>query len=260
MRTLHIAGVDVPRIGLGTNKLEDTEAGATFIRDAVEAGIRLIDTAHTYTNGESEAAIGAALAAGGPDDLVVATKGGISDARPEAITAEIEESRRRLGTDTIDLYYLHKPGEDVPIETSVEAITRAQDAGHVRHIGVSQVDVALLERARTVADVAAVQVHYNLAHREHGDLLDHCAAEGIPFVPYFPLRDDHPALGEIAERHGATPAQVTLAWLVRRSPTTLPIPGTLSVAHVRDNLAALELELSDEEFAALGAQPRSPSH
>jgi aryl-alcohol dehydrogenase-like predicted oxidoreductase len=234
MKSLHIAGSDVPRIGLGTNRLEDTDAGAAFVREAIEAGIRLIDTAHAYTGGESEAAIGAALAAGRPDDLVVATKGGLRDPRPETITAEIEESRRRLRVDTIDLYYLHKPSDEVPIEESLEAITRARDAGHIRHIGLSQVDTAQLERARAVADVAAVQHHYNLAHREHDDLVDHCAAAGIPFVPYFPLRDDHAALGEIAERHGVTPAQVTLAWLVRRSPTILPIPGTLSVAHARE--------------------------
>jgi len=255
MTILRIAGVEMPRIGLGTNRLENTEAGAAFIREAIEAGIRLIDTAHTYTGGESEAAIGAALAAGRPDDLVVATKGGLRDARPATIAAEIEASRRRLRTDTIDLYYLHKPSDDVAIEQSLEAITRAQDAGHVRHIGLSQVDVPQLERGRAAAAVAAVQHHYNLAHREHDDLVDTCAAHGIPFVPYFPLRDDHPALGGIAERHGATPAQITLAWLVRRSPTTLPIPGTLSVGHVRENLGALDIALTEDEFAALAEGP-----
>jgi aryl-alcohol dehydrogenase-like predicted oxidoreductase len=251
--TLLLGESEVPRIGLGTNRLQDTAEHAAFVRDAIAAGIRHIDTAHLYSGGSSEAAIGAALASGRPDGVVVATKGGYHDGRPETIAGEIEESLRRLRVDRIDLYYLHRVHDDVRIEDSLQVIVRERDRGRIANIGVSNVDLAQLARAREVTEIAAVQNHYNLAHREHDDVLDMCGAEGIPFVPYFPLRDETPALREVAARHGATPAQVALAWLLDRSPTTLPIPGTLSIAHVRDNLAAVELKLTKDDLAALNA-------
>jgi pyridoxine 4-dehydrogenase len=249
--TLVIGETEVPRIGLGTNRLQDTAAHAAFVRDAIAAGIRHIDTAHLYSSGDSEAAVGAALASGRPDGVLVATKGGYHDGRPETIAREIEESLRRLRTERIDLYYLHRVHDGVPIEDSLEAIVRARDRGQIAHIGVSKVDVAQLARARAVTEIAAVQNHYNLAHREHGDVLELCATEGIAFVPYFPLRDEAPALRDVAARNHATPAQVVLAWLLHRSSTTLPIPGTLSIEHVRENFATLELELGDDDLAAL---------
>lgn len=251
--TLRIGESEVPRIGLGTNRLQDTAEHAAFVREAIAAGIGHIDTAHLYSGGRSEAAIGAALASGRPDGVVVATKGGYHDGRPATIAAEIEESLRRLGVERIDLYYLHRVRDDVAIEDSLEVIVRERDRGRIANVGVSNVDMAQLARARVVTEIAAVQNHYNLAHREHDDVLDLCAGEGIAFVPYFPLRDETPALREVAARHGATPAQVALAWLLHRSPTTLPIPGTLSVAHVRDNLAARELQLGEDDLAALDA-------
>jgi pyridoxine 4-dehydrogenase len=250
--TLRIGDTEVPRIGLGTNRLQDTADHAAFVRDAVAAGIRHIDTARLYSQGRSEAAIGAALGSGRPDGVVVATKGGYHDGRPATIAREIEESLRQLRCDHIDLYYLHRVHDDVAIEDSLEAIVRERDRGRIAHIGVSNVDLAQLARARAVTEIAAVQNHYNLAHREHDDVLDLCGAEGIAFVPYFPLRDETPALRDVAARHDATPAQVALAWLLHRSPAMLPIPGTLSIEHVRENLAALELELSDDDIAALG--------
>jgi aryl-alcohol dehydrogenase-like predicted oxidoreductase len=250
-RNLTIAGADVPRIGLGTNRLEHTEANVAFVRDAVAAGVGLIDTAHLYAGGESERTIGDALAGGRPDGLVVATKGGYHDASPEVIAAEIEESRARLQTDRIDLYYLHRPDDDVPLERSLEAIDRERDRGRIGHIAVSQVDVAQLDRARAVTEIAAVQNHYNIAHREHDDVVDRCAELGIPFVAFFPLRDETPAVQEVAARHGVTTSAVILAWLLARSETVLPIPGTLSVGHLRENLAALDLELTAEDLAAL---------
>jgi aryl-alcohol dehydrogenase-like predicted oxidoreductase len=253
--TLRIGATEVPRIGLGTNRLQDTADHAAFVREAIAAGIRHIDTARLYSGGRSEAAIGAALASGRPEGVVVATKGGYHDGRPETIAREIEESLRQLRCDHIDLYYLHRVHDDVAIEDSLAPIVRARDRGRIAQIGVSNVDVAQLARARAVTDIAAVQNHYNLAHREHDDVLDLCGAEGIAFVPYFPLRDETPALREVATRHRATSAQVALAWLLCRSATTLPIPGTLSIAHVRENLAALDLELSEDDVAALGAGP-----
>jgi pyridoxine 4-dehydrogenase len=253
MRRMLVAGVEVPRIGLGTNRLQDTAEHAAFVRDAIGAGIRHIDTARLYSGGRSETAIGAALASGRSDGVVVATKGGYHDGRPETIAGEIEESLRQLRVDRIDLYYLHRVHDGISIEDSLAPIVRERDRGRIAHIGVSNVDLAQLERARAVTEIAAVQNHFNLAHREHDDVLDRCAAEGIPFVAYFPLRGETVALREVAARHGATPTQVALAWLLERSPTTLPIPGTLSIEHVRENLAALELELSDDDLAALDA-------
>ena len=248
---LRLGDTEVARIGLGTNRLRNSRENVAFVREAVAAGVGLVDTAHTYAGGESEATIGAALSPL-PAGCVVATKGGWSSGRPEVLRAEIEESLRRLRIDAIPLYYLHRLDSQTPLEESVGAIGEHQASGKIRHVGVSNVGVGEIERARRVAPIAAVQNHYNVSEREHEDVVDYCTREGIVFVPYFPLRGDggH-ALADIAERRGATPAQIALAWLLRRSPTTVPIPGTLSLEHLNENLAALEIELSDDEFAAL---------
>jgi pyridoxine 4-dehydrogenase len=248
-----LGDIELTRIGLGTNRLRSTPENVAFIREAVAAGVNLVDTAHSYTGGESEATIGAALSPA-PEGVVVATKGGYArgEGRPEVLRAQIEDSLRRLRTDTIGLYYLHRVDPETPLEESLGAIAEYRDAGQIRHVGLSQVGVEQIERARRVVPIAAVQNQYNLSAREWEDVVDHCAAEGIVFVPYFPLRGDGgPALAEIAERHGATPAQITLAWLLGRSPATVPIPGTLSLEHLKENLAALELELTDDELEAL---------
>lgn len=244
-----LGDTQVARIGFGTNRLRNTPENVEFVQQAAAAGIGYVDTAHTYTGGESEAAIGAAEA--GPP--VVGTKGGFAPGTsPEQLRAQVDESLRRLRVDSIELYYLHRVDPETPLEESIGALAECRDAGKIRHLGLSQVDVGHIERARELVPVVAVQNHYNLAERRYEDVVDHCAREGIVFVPYFPLRDDGGRpVAEIAERHGATPAQVILAWLLRRSPTMLPIPGSLSVEHVRENLAALELELSDEDVEGL---------
>jgi pyridoxine 4-dehydrogenase len=250
---LRLGDTDVARIGLGTNRLTNTPAHVAFVKEAVAAGVGLIDTAHVYTRGESEQTIGTALSPI-PADRVVASKGGYAagDGRPEVLRAQIEESLRRLGTDSIPLYYLHRVHPDTPLEDSLATIREYRDRGRIRHVGLSQVGIEQVERAREVVPIVAVQNHYNLSERADEKVVDHCAAEGIVFVPYFPLRGDGgPALAEIARRHGATPAQVALAWLLMRSPTMLPIPGTLSPEHLRENLRALEIELTEEEFEAL---------
>ena len=250
---LRLGDAEVARIGLGTNRLTNTAEHVAFVKEAVASGVSHIDTAHTYTGGESEETIGAALAPS-PDGWVVATKGGYraGEGRPEVLRAQIEESLRRLRTDSIALYYLHRVDPETPLEESLGAIAEYRDSGKVRHVGLSQVGIDEIERARRVLPIAAVQNQYNLSAREYEDVVDHCAREGIVFVPYYPLHGaDGPALAEIAERHGATPAQIALAWLLRRSPAMLPIPGTLSLEHVQENLAALEIELGDDEFAAL---------
>jgi pyridoxine 4-dehydrogenase len=249
--TLTLGDTPLTRIGLGTNRLKNTPENVAFVQDAVAAGIGLIDTAHSYTGGESEQTIGAALSSSS-DRCVVATKGGWGSGRPDALRAEIEESLRRLRTDTIDLYYLHKPDPETPLEDSLAVIEEHRQAGAIESVGVSNVSVDEIERARTVAPIAAVQNHYNLSERRHDDVVDYCADNDITFVAYFPLRaDGGPAVAEIAERHASTPAQIALAWLLRRSPTTVTIPGTLSLEHLRENLAAAEIELTDEEFEAL---------
>jgi pyridoxine 4-dehydrogenase len=229
---LRLGNAEVPRIGLGTNRLTNTSEHVGLVKDAVAAGLGHIDTAHSYAGGESEETIGAALSPVA-EGVVVATKGGwgAGNGRPDVLRAQIEESLRRLRTETIALYYLHRVDPETRLEDSLGAI---------------------IERAREVVPVAAVQNNYSLAERKHEDVLDYCAAEGIVFVPFFPLRGvGSRQLSEIADRHGASAAQIALAWLLRRSPTTLPIPGTLSLEHLKENLAALEIELSDPEFEAL---------
>jgi pyridoxine 4-dehydrogenase len=250
--TLRLGDVEVARIGLGTNRLTNTPEHVAFVRDAVAAGVNFIDTAHIYTSGESEETLGAALSPG--SGVVVATKGGYAPGhgRPDVLRRQIEESLRRLRTDRIDLYYLHRVDPGTQLEESLGAIKEAVDAGRIRHVGLSQVGKDEIERARRIMPIAAVQDRYNLSDRSYDHVVDQCAAEGIVFVPYYPLRrDDGPALVDIAERHSATPAQIALAWLLRRSPAMLPIPGTLSMAHVRENLAAVDIELTDAEFEAL---------
>jgi pyridoxine 4-dehydrogenase len=245
-------GIELTRIGLGTNRLTDTPDNRELLKAAVDAGLNFIDTAHGYTNGESERTIGNALAPF-PENLVVATKGGYRDGRPDAIRAQIEESLQRLRTDTIPLYYLHRVDPDVPLETSLGAIGEYRDEGTIRHVGISNVEVEEIERARQVVQVSAVQNHYSRMERGHDDVVDHCTEQEIIFVPYFPLRgQDGAALTRIAREHDATATQIALAWLLRRSPIMLPIPGTTSIEHLRENLGALEIELTDAEYEELG--------
>ena len=251
---VRVGDTEVARIGLGTNRLRNTPAKVAFVREAIATGIGMIDTAHSYTRGESEATIGAAVSSG-PGGCVIATKGGIGGpgrGRPEVLRAEVEESFRRLRTDTIALYYLHRVDPETPLEESLGAINEYRERGQIRHVGISNVSIEQIERARRVVPIAAVQNHYNLSQREHDDVVDYCEREEIVFVPYFPLGGEGgPALGEIAERHGATRVQIILAWLLKRSPAMLPIPGTRSLEHLKENVAALEIELSDAEFDAL---------
>ena len=244
----------VTRIGLGTNRLTRTPEHVALTKAAVAAGVQMIDTAHSYAGGQSEETIGQALSPI-PDGRILATKGGGSGSgRPDVLRAEIEQSLSRLRTDAIVLYYLHRVDPQVPLEESLGAIKEYRDRGKIRHVGLSQVDIAQIERARQVVPIAAVQNHYNLSERKYDPVVDHCEREGIVFVPFFPLRGvGGDLLAEIATRHRATPPQVALAWLLRRSPAMLPIPGTLSPEHLRENLAAALIGLTDSEFEALGS-------
>ena len=250
---LNIAGTEVDRIGLGTNRLTNAPEHVAFVREAVAAGVGLVDTAHLYAGGQSEETIAAALSPV-PGGCVVATKGGFraGEGRPEVLRAQIEESLRRLRTDSISLYYLHRVDPETPLEESLATIAEYRDRGQIRHVGISEVTVDHIERAREVVPISAVQNRYNLSDRQHDPVVDYCTEEGIVFVPFYPLRGEGGrALGAIAERHDATPSQIALAWLLRRSPLMLPIPGTLSLEHLKENLAVLEIDLSDDEFQAL---------
>ena len=251
---LRLGDVEIARIGLGTNRLANTPKNVAFIKEAVASGVGMIDTAHTYTGGESETTIGAAALAPDPDFYVVATKGGAGGpgrGRPENLKAEIEQSLRRLRTESIALYYLHRVDPETPIEESLAAIKEYRDRGRIRHIGISEVSIDQIERARKVVPIAAVQNNYNLAERKHEAVVDYCASENIVFVPFFPLRGVDGRVAEIAARHGRTPQQIALAWLLKRSPAMLPIPGTLSLEHLRENMAALEIALTDADFEKL---------
>ena len=251
--TITLGDTEVRRIGMGTNRLTTTAQNVEFVRAAVAAGLAHIDTAYLYTSGESEQAVGSAL------DLphagcVVATKGGYKagEGAPDVLRGQIDESLRRLGTEVIDLYYLHRVHPDTPLEDSMAVIAEARDAGRIRHVGISEVGIEEIERARAVVPIAAVQNRYNLADREHDGVIDHCQDQGIVFVPYYPLHGlEAPQIVEIAARHGATSSQIALTWLLHRSPAVLPIPGTLSLDHLRENLDALDIELSAAEFETL---------
>jgi pyridoxine 4-dehydrogenase len=246
MTGFRLAGVDVPRVGLGTNRLTTAPEHLAFLREAVAAGVRHIDTAHLYSGGDSERAIGEAL--GRRDDVLVATKGGYhrGEGRPEVLAQQIEQSLRSLRTEAIGLYYLHRVDPETPLEESLAAINAYVERGAIRHVGISEVGVEQIERARRIVPIAAVQNRYNVADRGSDDVVDFCEREGIAFVPFFPLRGrGGPGTAAAAGRLGVTESAVKLAWLLRRSPVILPIPGTLSIDHLRENLAALELQLGD---------------
>src|ERR671931_1220676 len=187
--TISLGDTDVARIGLGTNRLRNTPENVAFVKEAVAAGVGYIDTAHLYTGGDSETTIGAALSPA-PPSLMVATKGGYhrGEGRPEVLRAQIEESLRRLRRDSIGLYYLHRVDPETPLEESLGTIAEYRDRGKIRHVGISQVGIEQIERARRVVPITAVQNHYNLSERTYEDVVDYCAGEGIVFVPYFPLR------------------------------------------------------------------------
>jgi len=198
---LRLGDTDVARIGLGTNRLRNTAENVAFVQAAVAAGVGVVDTAYTYTGGASEETIGVALSPV-PEGCVVATKGGYQagTGSPDALRAQIDESLRRLQSDAIELYYLHRVDPETPLEDSVGALAEARGGGKIRHVGLSHVGIDEIERARRVVPIVAVQNEYNISERSWDDVVDYCAGEGIVFVSYFPLRGGGGrALAEIAE-------------------------------------------------------------
>jgi pyridoxine 4-dehydrogenase len=267
-----IAGdLEVNRLGFGAMRItgdgiwgppDDPDNARAVLRRAVELGVDLIDTADSYGPEVSEQLIAEALAPY-PQGLVIATKGGLErtgpggwprNGRPEHLRRACEGSLRRLRLERIDLYQLHRPDPDVPYEESVGALKELRDEGKIRHVGVSNVSVEQLAAARRVVEIATVQNRYSVADRASEDVLEACARDAIGFLPWWPLGAGDVAGGplrEVADRHDATPFQVAIAWLLRRSPVMLPIPGTQSLDHLEENVAAAGLELDDDDLARL---------
>jgi aryl-alcohol dehydrogenase-like predicted oxidoreductase len=255
--TIKIGDLAVNRIGLGTNRITDTKSAHQLLKQAVELGVNFIDTAWRYAGGQSETAIGNALAPYS-DGLVIATKGGWEEDRPEDLRGYLEESLRRLKVERVDLYQLHRVNPNVPIEESVGALKRLQEEGKIRHIGLSEVNVEQLQRALKVAPIVSVQNQYNVLVRTYEDLVDYCTEQGIAFIPWFPLgglaggaQEVEAKLAGLSRKYNATPQQLALAWLLKRSPMILPIPGTLSIDHLEQNLRAAAFQLSDEDYRQL---------
>jgi aryl-alcohol dehydrogenase-like predicted oxidoreductase len=233
-----------------------------MLREAVRLGVDLIDTARAY--GRSEEFIAEALHPY-PEGLVIATKGGLRrgghpDGRPEQLRADCERSLRLLRLDTIDLWQLHRIDPAIPLEEQFGAIRELRDEGKIRFVGVSEVSLAELGRARRLVDIATVQNRFNLGEQAAHDVLRACEVERIGFMPWAPiamgdLLGSSRALAGVAARHGATETQIALAWLLGRSPVVLPIPGTGSVEHLRENCNAAVIELSDGDLLALESRP-----
>jgi pyridoxine 4-dehydrogenase len=272
--TLTLGGdIEVHRLGYGAMRITgqgiwgpppDRDKALDVLRRTVELGIDLIDTADSYGPHVSEQLIAEALHPY-PDGLLVATKGGLErtgpgewprNGRPDHLREACEGSLRDLRVDRIDLYQLHAPDPQVPYAESVGTLKDLQDEGKIRHVGVSNVTLEQLEEARSIVDVVSVQNRFNLTDRSSQDVLDVCERDGLGFFPWFPLAAGDLAkpggiVAEIARAHDATPGQVALAWLLQRSPVLLPIPGTGSVAHLEENVAAAGLELDEEELERL---------
>ncbi len=241
----------------------DRDAAVRVLRRAVELGVDLIDTADAYGPEVNELQVAEALHP--YDGIVVATKCGLTrtgngawapDGRPEYLKSACEASLGRLCLETIDLLQLHRPDPKVPFADSVGALKELREEGKIRHVGLSNVSVAQLDEARRIVEIASVQNEYNLGNRESDDVLQACERDGIAFLPWYPLDAGRLArpggpVEEVARRQGATAAQVALAWLLRRSPLTIPIPGTASVAHLEENMTAADLELTDSDLTTL---------
>jgi pyridoxine 4-dehydrogenase len=263
----------VYRLGFGSMRLTgkgiwgppaDAQEARAVLRRAIELGINFIDTADSYGPEISEQLIAEALFPY-PQGLVIATKGGyvrpgpdkwVPDGRPEHLRAALEGSLKRLRLDRVDLYQFHTPDPQVPFERSLETLARLRDEGKIRHIGLSNVDADQLERARGIVPIVSVQNRYNVLDRSSEDLVDICERDGLAFLPWFPLAAGQLAsqtgvLDRIATAHGATPIQISLAWLLQRSPIMLPIPGTSNASHLEMLVAAAEMRLSQEEFDEL---------
>ena len=265
-------GGDLPvhRLGYGAMRItgkgiwgepKDPEGAKKVLKRAVELGVNFIDTADSYGPEVSERLIGEALAPY-PKGVVIATKAGFTRqgpdrwlpvGRPEYLNQQVEMSLRRLKTERLDLWQLHRIDPKVPVEESLGVIKRLQEQGKIRHVGLSEVKPHEIDQARKVLDIVSVQNQYNISDRQHEDVVDYCDKHKIAFIPWFPVAAGKLArpggkLDRAAHRHNATVSQLSLAWLLHRSPVMLPIPGTSSVEHLEENIASASAELSDSEW------------
>jgi pyridoxine 4-dehydrogenase len=273
-------GGDLPvnRLGFGAMRItgdgiwgepKDRESAKQVLRRAVELDINFIDTADAYGPDVSEQIIGEALAPY-KSGVVIATKGGLTRqgpniwtplGRPEYLKQQVEMSLRYLKQERIDLWQLHRIDPKVPVEESLGIIKELQTQGKIRHVGLSEVKPHEIEQARKVVDIVSVQNLYNIGDRQHEDTLEYCEKHNIAFIPWFPVAAGKLAqpggkLDEAAKRHGATVSQLSLAWLLHRSPVMLPIPGTSSVAHLEENTAAAGVKLTDAEWKEIEASAK----
>jgi len=260
----------VNRLGYGAMRItgdgiwgepKDAEGAKKVLRRAVELGVNFIDTADSYGPEVSERLIGEALAPYAKD-VVIATKAGLTRqgpnqwlpvGRPEYLQQEVEMSLRRLKVERIDLWQLHRIDPKVPVEESLGVIKKLQEQGKIKHVGLSEVKPHEIDQARKVIDIVSVQNLYNLSDRTHEDVVDYCTKHKLGFIPWFPVAAGKLAqpggkLDSAAKKHGATVSQLSLAWLLHRSPVMLPIPGTSSVQHLEENIAAADVKLSDAEW------------
>jgi aryl-alcohol dehydrogenase-like predicted oxidoreductase len=271
---LTLGDLTIRRLGFGAMRItgegiwgepDDPSAARALLRRVVELGVNMIDTADSYGPEVSERLIREALHPY-PDDLVIATKGGLlrdgpgkwrPDCRPEHLKEACEASLRRLRLDTIDLYQLHTPDPEVPFEESVGALSELRDEGKVRNVGLSNVGRSHLATAQEIVPIVSIQNRYSLTSRDSEQVLEACESEGIGFIPWFPLDTgslaDADRLEEVAKSHSAKSGQVALAWLLQHSPVMVPIPGTSSIAHLEENVAAAQLKLSEDELARVEA-------
>ncbi|MGC4864357.1 aldo/keto reductase [Micromonospora sp. DT53] len=272
--TYRIGGdVTVNRLGYGAMQLtgpgvwgdpKDPAEAVRVLRRAIELGVTFIDTADSYGPFVSEVLIREALHPYA-DDLVIATKAGLSRSgpgdwrpvgRPEYLRQQCELSLRHLGLDSIPLYQLHRIDPKVPLADQLGELALLREEGKIQHIGLSEVSVAQIEESQAITTIASVQNLYNLANRSAEDVLEFCERNDLAFIPWFPIATGELArpggpLDAISNAHGASPAQLALAWLLRRSPVMLPIPGTSSVTHLEENVGAADVRLTDDEFEAL---------
>jgi len=280
--TLTIGGdLTVNRLGFGAMRItgagiwgepKNPDEARKVLRRAIELGVNFIDTADSYGPEVSERLIAEALHPY-PKDLVIATKGGFTRQGPNAwvpvgraeyLTQSVEMSLRRLRVERIDLYQLHRIDPKVPVEESLGALKKLQDAGKIRHIGLSEVKPEEIEQANKTVPIVSVQNQYNISHREHEETLNYREQHGLAFIPWYPVaagklaKPDGPLAG-IAKLHGVSIVQISIAWLLHRSKVILPIPGTSSVAHLEENVASAGVELSDSEWSEIEAKAKATS-
>jgi aryl-alcohol dehydrogenase-like predicted oxidoreductase len=272
MSTVQLGDLTVNRMGFGTMQLtgpgvwgppDDPDAAVAVLRRAVDLGVTFVDTADSYGPGDSEDLLRRALHPY-PEDLVIATKAGMVRpapgewapmGHPAYLRQCVELSLRRLHLEQLPLLQLHRVDQAVPLADQLGELTKMQAEGKIRHIGLSEVPLALLEEAQQLAPIVSVQNIYNAGLRHHDEVVDRCEADGVVFLPFFPLGAGELLADErlraAATEADATPAQLALAWLLRRSPAIAVIPGTSSLAHLEENVAAVDLELSEETYEAL---------